>query len=83
MQNNVPMPTVLEEIVNTRRSRIQEISARISHINPLQLPRSTKSLFQALGGSINGEQRRVVKLIPTHPPEHRTLLWNANLHHHH
>ncbi|UTO24465.1 bifunctional indole-3-glycerol-phosphate synthase TrpC/phosphoribosylanthranilate isomerase TrpF [Corynebacterium pseudotuberculosis] len=54
MQNNVPMPTVLEEIVNTRRSHVQEISARISHINPLRLPRSTKSLFQALGGSING-----------------------------
>ncbi|AKA97714.1 bifunctional indole-3-glycerol-phosphate synthase TrpC/phosphoribosylanthranilate isomerase TrpF [Corynebacterium ulcerans] len=55
MPNNAaPMPTVLEEIVRIRRSHLQEIRARISHVDPLRLPRSTKSLFQALGGSESG-----------------------------
>lgn len=52
--NTAPIPTVLEEIVHARRSHLQEIRARISHVDPLRLPRSTKSLFQALGGSESG-----------------------------
>lgn len=49
-----PMPTVLESIVSGRRSHLPEIQARISHVDPARLPRSTRSLFHALGGRSDG-----------------------------
>lgn len=57
MQNDSstrPMPTVLESIVSGRRSHLPEIQARISHVDPARLPRSTRSLFHALGGRSDG-----------------------------
>ncbi|CAB0920293.1 bifunctional indole-3-glycerol-phosphate synthase TrpC/phosphoribosylanthranilate isomerase TrpF [Corynebacterium diphtheriae] len=57
MQNDSstrPMPTVLESIVSGRRSHLPEIQARISHVDPARLPRSTRSLFHALGGHSDG-----------------------------
>lgn len=57
MQNDSstrPMPTVLELIVSGRRSHLPEIQARITHVDPARLPRSTRSLFHALGGRSDG-----------------------------
>lgn len=41
-------PTVLEDIVTSRKRHINEIRARISHVNPSQLPRSERSLYESL-----------------------------------
>lgn len=43
------MPTVLEEIVRTRRTHLPAIAARIAHVNPETLALSTRSLEEALG----------------------------------
>lgn len=42
------LPTVLEGIVASRRTHLPEIRARISHVDPETLPRSTRSLFDSL-----------------------------------
>ncbi|KQB84684.1 Tryptophan biosynthesis protein TrpCF [Corynebacterium oculi] len=48
------LPTVLEGIVNARRTHLAEIRARISHVDPEALPRSTRSLRRSLGGGEEG-----------------------------
>ncbi|KQB87010.1 bifunctional indole-3-glycerol-phosphate synthase TrpC/phosphoribosylanthranilate isomerase TrpF [Corynebacterium lowii] len=45
------LPTVLEGIVTARRGHLEEILARIAHVNPRDLSRSERSLYRALGGS--------------------------------
>lgn len=42
------MPTVLEGIVTSRKRHIDEIAARIAHVNPDLLPRSERSLYDSL-----------------------------------
>ncbi|MCT1450294.1 bifunctional indole-3-glycerol-phosphate synthase TrpC/phosphoribosylanthranilate isomerase TrpF [Corynebacterium sp. p3-SID1194] len=42
------LPTVLEDIVTARKRHIDEIKARISHVNPASLPRSERSLYDSL-----------------------------------
>ncbi len=42
------MPTVLEDIVLSRKRHIDEIKARISHVDPSSLPRSERSLYDSL-----------------------------------
>ena len=42
------LPTVLEGIVASRRTHLPEIRARIAHVDPEALPRSTRSLFDSL-----------------------------------
>lgn len=48
MQNN--LPTVLEKIVEGRRGHLADIKARIAHVDSAALPRSTRSLYDSLGG---------------------------------
>ncbi|MDR7330568.1 bifunctional indole-3-glycerol-phosphate synthase TrpC/phosphoribosylanthranilate isomerase TrpF [Corynebacterium guangdongense] len=50
MQTNDILPTVLEGIVEGRRGDLDEIRARISHVDPQTLPASTRSLYDSLGG---------------------------------
>ena len=42
------LPTVLEDIVLSRKRHIDEIKARISHVDPSSLPRSERSLYDSL-----------------------------------
>lgn len=42
------LPTVLEGIVQGRFRHLDEIKARISHVDPLTLPRSERSLYDSL-----------------------------------
>lgn len=42
------LPTVLEDIVTARKRHIDEIKARISHVDPASLPRSERSLYDSL-----------------------------------
>lgn len=42
------LPTVLEDIVTSRKRHIDEIKARISHIDVARLPRSERSLYDSL-----------------------------------
>ncbi|MEX3505288.1 bifunctional indole-3-glycerol-phosphate synthase TrpC/phosphoribosylanthranilate isomerase TrpF [Corynebacterium sp. LK2510] len=42
------LPTVLEGIVQSRFRHIDEIKARISHVDPSELPRSERSLYDNL-----------------------------------
>lgn len=42
------MPTVLEGIVTSRKRHIDEIKARIAHVDPDDLPRSDRSLYDSL-----------------------------------
>lgn len=59
MANN-NLPTVLEGIVEGRRGHLEEIRARIAHVDPQKLPVSTRSLYQSLGG---GEGRGLNRFI--------------------
>lgn len=43
-------PTVLRTIVDTRRTHLDDIRARIAHVDPGRLPASERSLYAALGG---------------------------------
>lgn len=47
------LPTVLEAIVDKRRTHLPGIAKRISHVDPETLPRSTRSLEQSLRGRAN------------------------------
>ncbi|GAB2516548.1 Tryptophan biosynthesis protein TrpCF [Corynebacterium atrinae] len=49
------LPTVLEGIVAGRRGHLPEIRARLAHVSVESLPRSTRSLYQALQGRGRGE----------------------------
>lgn len=42
------LPTVLESIVTARRGHLDEIRARISHVDVDKLPKSTRSLYENL-----------------------------------
>lgn len=50
MPNSSALPTVLESIVEGRRGHLDEIRARIAHVDPLALSPSTRSLYDSLGG---------------------------------
>lgn len=51
--SNSQLPTVLEDIVRTRRGHLEGIGTRIAHVDPATLPRSERSLFDALHGKRN------------------------------
>ncbi len=53
MPNNNPLPTVLEGIVNTRRTHLEGIAKRIAHVDVDNLPRSERSLYDNLHGATN------------------------------
>lgn len=57
------LPTVLEGIVENRRSHLAEIRARISHVDPGSLPRSERSLYASLGGDRAGGGRGLNRFI--------------------
>ena len=42
------LPTVLEDIITSRNRHIDEIKARIAHVDPAELPRSDRSLYDSL-----------------------------------
>ncbi|KKO84103.1 bifunctional indole-3-glycerol-phosphate synthase TrpC/phosphoribosylanthranilate isomerase TrpF [Corynebacterium otitidis] len=44
------IPTVLENIVERRRTHLSDIAARVGHVDAAGLERSTRSLYEALGG---------------------------------
>lgn len=48
------MPTVLEGIVEGRRGHLEEIRARIAHVDVEALPKSTRSLFDSLNQGRGG-----------------------------
>ena len=50
-------PTVLQGIVDKRRTHLPEIHARIAHVDPNALEPSTRSLYHALGGGHPAGQR--------------------------
>ncbi len=60
MANNTHLPTVLEGIVEGRRGHLDEIRARIAHVDPAELPASTRSLYDSLGG---GQRRGLNRFI--------------------
>lgn len=45
---NDGLPTVLEDIVTGRKRHLDEIRARIAHVDTLSLPRSERSLYDSL-----------------------------------
>lgn len=47
------LPTVLENIVTTRRTHLEDIAKRIAHVDVDSLPRSTRSLYDNLHGATN------------------------------
>lgn len=53
MPNNNPLPTVLEGIVNTRRTHLEGIAKRIAHVDAYNLPHSKRSLYDNLHGATN------------------------------
>lgn len=53
MPNNHPLPTVLEGIVENRRTHLGGIAKRIAHVDVRNLPRSTRSLYDNLHGATN------------------------------
>lgn len=53
MPNSNTLPTVLEGIVNTRRTHLEGIAKRIAHVDVDNLPRSTRSLYDNLHGATN------------------------------
>ncbi|MBC3186505.1 bifunctional indole-3-glycerol-phosphate synthase TrpC/phosphoribosylanthranilate isomerase TrpF [Corynebacterium sp. zg-331] len=57
------LPTVLEGIVTARRTHLADIRARISHVDPATLPRSTRSLYRHLGGGEQGSAARANRFI--------------------
>lgn len=57
------LPTVLENIVAGRRGHLAEIRARIAHVNPTELPRSERSLYESLGGGQDNGGRGLNRFI--------------------
>lgn len=55
MPSNIP--TVLEGIVEGRRGHLDEIRARIAHVDKQNLAKSTRSLYASLGGGQSGGGR--------------------------
>ena len=53
MPNSHPLPTVLEGIVDNRRTHLGDIAKRIAHVDVRNLPRSTRSLYDNLHGATN------------------------------
>ena len=53
MPSNHQLPTVLENIVETRRTHLEDIAKRIAHVDVASLPRSTRSLYDNLHGATN------------------------------
>lgn len=51
--DNQQLPTVLEGIVSARRGHLEGIGKRIAHVDPAELPRSTRSLYDNLHGATN------------------------------
>lgn len=57
MATNSALPTVLEGIVEGRREHLAGIRQRIAHVDLDSLPRSTRSLYDSLGGNLPGHGR--------------------------
>lgn len=57
------LPTVLENIVEGRRGHLAEIRARISHVDPAELPKSERSLYDSLGGGQDNGGRGLNRFI--------------------
>lgn len=57
------LPTVLEGIVEGRRGHLAEIRARIAHVDPATLTKSTRSLYASLGGGEENGGRGLNRFI--------------------
>lgn len=65
---NSNLPTVLEGIVEGRRGHLDEIRARIAHVDPQALPVSTRSLYDSLvGGEGRGLNRFIMECKSSSP----------------
>lgn len=63
MAANKQLPTVLEAIVTARRGHLDEIRARIAHVDVDKLPKSNRSLYDNLkanGGRGGADRKSVV-----------------------
>lgn len=68
MPNSSQLPTVLEGIVLGRRGHLDEIRARISHVDPAALPASTRSLYESLrGGTGRGQNQFIMECKSSSP----------------
>lgn len=69
MPLNESTPSVLRDIVESRRADIPSIRERIAHVDPDRLAPSTRSLFDALGGGRPpGERNRFIMEVKSASP---------------
>ena len=61
------LPTVLEGIVEGRRGHLEEVRARIAHVNPATLTRSTRSLHDNLRADGRGGNRFIMECKSSSP----------------
>ena len=61
------LPTVLEDIVEGRRGHLEEVRARIAHVNPATLTRSTRSLHDNLRADGRGGNRFIMECKSSSP----------------
>lgn len=61
------LPTVLEGIVEGRRGHLEEIRARIAHVDPATLTKSTRSLHENLRADGRGGNRFIMECKSSSP----------------